>query len=91
MRPQSKGHVKLRSKDAEDKPVISTGYLTQPDDLASIREGIKLSRKLATSSAFSRFNPIELHPGPNVQTDAELDEYIRASAHSGNALVGPCR
>ena len=91
VRPKSKGHVRLRSGDPEDKPVISTGYLTQPDDLASIRNGIKLSRKLARSSAFSRFNPVELHPGPNVQTDAELDDYIRASAHSGNALVGSCR
>ena len=71
--------------------MISTGYLSSEEDIESIRNGIKLSRKLGASEEFKKYNPVELYPGPEVQTDEEIDEYIRNSAHSGNALVGSCR
>lgn len=91
VRPKSKGYVRLQSANYGDKPVISTGYLSSEEDIESIRNGIKLSRKLGASEEFKKYNPVELYPGPEVQTDEEIDEYIRNSAHSGNALVGSCR
>mmetsp|Transcript_15670 Transcript_15670/g.39865 ORF Transcript_15670/g.39865 Transcript_15670/m.39865 type:complete len:567 (+) Transcript_15670:1-1701(+) len=91
VRPESKGTVRLRSGDYREKPEISTGYLTSEADVESIRNGLKLSRKLGTSENFKKYNPVEVFPGPSVQTDEELDDYIRNSAHSGNALVGSCR
>merc|ERR1711924_398563 len=60
-------------------------------DLESIRNGIKLSRELGSSEEFKKFNPVELFPGPAVQTDEEIDAYIRNSAHSGNASWDPAR
>jgi choline dehydrogenase-like flavoprotein len=91
VRPQSKGSIRLKSSNYHDKPVISTGYLTSPEDVVTIREGIKLSRELGTSKEFHQYNPVEMFPGPAIQTDEEIDEYIRSSAHSGNALVGSCK
>lgn len=91
VRPQSKGSIRLKSSNYHDKPIISTGYLTSPEDVVTIRNGIKLSRELGSSKEFQKYNPVELFPGPAVQTDEEIDDYIRSSAHSGNALVGSCK
>lgn len=42
-----------------------------------MREGLKLSRKLANSESFSKYKGEEIFPGKHVQSDAELDAYIR--------------
>ncbi len=55
VRPASKGTVRLRSGDYRDKPTISTGYLTAEEDVESIRNGLKLSRKLGTSDKFKKY------------------------------------
>lgn len=56
-----------------------------------MREGIKLSRKLANSESFAKYKGAEVFPGAHIQTDEELDLYIRNSAHTSNALVGTCK
>ena len=61
------------------------------DDLKTLREGIKLSRRLHAESAFDEYRGEELYPGPETQTDAQLDEYIRRSLHSANALTSSVR
>ena len=45
--------------------------------MATMREGIKLSRKLAHSESFNKYKGEEIFPGKNVQSDEELDAYIR--------------
>ena len=42
-----------------------------------MREGLKLSRKLAHSESFNKYKGEEIFPGKNVQSDDELDAYIR--------------
>lgn len=42
-----------------------------------MREGLKLSRKLANSESFRKYKGEEIFPGKHVQSDAELDAYIR--------------
>lgn len=42
-----------------------------------MREGIKLSRKLASSESFAKYKGEEIFPGESIQTDEELDNYIR--------------
>jgi choline dehydrogenase-like flavoprotein len=58
---------------------IISGYFTDEGkaDLATMREGLKLSRKLANSESFSKYKGEEIFPGKHVQSDAELDAYIR--------------
>jgi len=91
VRPKSRGRVTLASADPTVKPVVETRYLTQEEDFATIREGIRLGRKLAQQPAFKDFVGPEVFPGTHVQTDKELDAYISDSAHTANALVGTCR
>jgi choline dehydrogenase-like flavoprotein len=58
---------------------VIKGYFTDEGkaDLATMREGLKLSRKLANSESFSKYKGEEIFPGKHVQSDAELDAYIR--------------
>lgn len=90
-RARSRGTVRLASSNAHVKPIIDTAYLSDPADLATLREGIKLSRKLGRSEKWGEYLGEEVFPGPDVQTDDEIDEYIRNSLHTANALTGTCK
>ena len=93
-RPKSRdaGRVRLASADPTDKPKVEAGYLSDPADLATLRAGIKLGRELSASAAFERFGPnVETFPGADVRTDEQIDEYIRGTLHTSNALVGTCK
>jgi choline dehydrogenase-like flavoprotein len=91
VRSNSVGRVRLSSSSMSDYPVVEGNYLSDKRDLASLREGLKLSRKLAQQDSFKDYIGHEVFPGPEVKTDAQLDEYISQSVHSSNALVGTCR
>jgi choline dehydrogenase-like flavoprotein len=59
--------------------------------LATLRNGIHIARKIASSKAMSSVLDGELFPGEDISTDNAIEEYIRKSIHSSNALVGTCR
>lgn len=80
-RPHSRGSIELRSADPHDKPVIKTGYFTHEKDIRTMREGIKLSRKLAKMEAFAPYIADEVFPGKDIQTDEQIDNYIRSVSH----------
>jgi len=90
-RPHSVGRVRLGSSSMADHPVVEGNYLSDPRDVATLREGLKLSRRLAKQDAFKDFVGHEVFPGPEVKTDEQLDAYISESVHTANALVGTCR
>lgn len=59
--------------------------------MQTLVEGIKLTRDLGRRSEWGEYLGSEIFPGPNVQTDEEIVEYIKDSLHTSNALVGTCR
>jgi len=89
-RAKSRGSVSLRSADPDNTPRIDCAYLSHEDDIATIREGIKLGRKMGMSPAFDKYRGEEVFPGPKVQTDDEIEDYIKRTLHTANALVGTC-
>jgi choline dehydrogenase-like flavoprotein len=91
-RPKSRGSVRIASSTISDPPKIDLGYLSDKDgaDLQTLREGLRLSRKLAATDAWSALLEDEMHPGQSVQQDDQIDGYIRKTLHSANALVGTC-
>lgn len=91
VRAQSKGRVSLASKDPLKQPRIECRYLSNPADLQSLRDGLRLARTLVRQPAFADVLGPEVFPGPEVQSDEALDAYIRESLHTANALVGTCR
>lgn len=76
-RPESRGSVTLQSTDPHAKPIVSTGYLKDSRDVHTLMEGIKLSRKLAHTQAFDKLRGEEIFPGKHLQSDEEIESYIR--------------
>jgi choline dehydrogenase len=82
MRSRSKGWVRLASPDARDKPRILFNYLSQPDDWAEMRACVRLTREVFAQPAFDRYRAREIQPGADVQTDEQIDAFIRAKVES---------
>ena len=82
MRSKSRGWVRLKSTDARDKPRILFNYLSEPDDWTEMRACVRLTREIFAQPAFDRYRGRELQPGSEVQTDAQIDDFIRAKVES---------
>jgi choline dehydrogenase len=91
LRPASRGHVRIRSANAEDAPEIAPNYLATEEDLDVAVEGIRFTRRIMQSDALARFAPIEWKPGTSVSSGEEL----RAAAGDlGTTIfhpVGTCK
>lgn len=55
LRPKSRGMIKLRSTNPFDHPLIYPNYFKEPEDMATLIEGVKISVALSRTSAFKRF------------------------------------
>ncbi|WP_434721775.1 choline dehydrogenase [Mesorhizobium sp. RIZ17] len=91
MRSKSRGSVTLRSPDPRTKPVIRFNYMSHPDDWSEFRHCIRLTREIFGQKAFDGFRGKEISPGSHVQTDDELDAFIRDHAESAYHPCGTCR
>ena len=91
-RPKSRGYVKLKENTITEPPAIDLGYLSdkQGADRKTLREGLRISRKLAATSAWTELLEDEMHPGKDKESDSALDSYVDDTIHSANALVGTC-
>jgi choline dehydrogenase len=91
MRSKSRGSVTLRSHDPNAKPVIRFNYMSHADDWKDFRHCIRLTREIFGQAAFDPFRGQEISPGSHVQSDDELDAFIRAHAESAYHPCGTCR
>ncbi len=91
LRPESRGRVGLKSADPFDDPAIFANYLSAEEDRRALREGAKMMRQVASQAALDEFRSEELFPGTSVQTDEELDAWIRANSETIYHPVGTCR
>jgi choline dehydrogenase len=82
MRSKSRGWVRLASSNPLDKPRILFNYLSQPDDWTEMRACVRLTREIFAQPAFDRYRGREIQPGANVQTDEQIDAFIRAKVES---------
>ena len=91
LRPKSRGHIRLASKDPLAHPLIQPNYLSEPEDLERIVRGVKVARRVLAASAFDSFRGREIRPGPDAQTDEEIKSFVRAYAETIYHPVGTCK
>ncbi|MER8637816.1 MULTISPECIES: choline dehydrogenase [unclassified Mesorhizobium] len=91
MRSKSRGSVTLRSPDPKSKPVIRFNYMSHPDDWTEFRHCIRLTREIFGQAAFDSYRGKELSPGSHVQSDEELDAFIRDHVESAYHPCGTCK
>jgi choline dehydrogenase len=82
MHSKSRGWVRLASADPADKPKILFNYMSHPDDWVEMRACVRLTRELFAQPAFARYRGREIQPGAGVQSDAQIDEFIRQKVES---------
>ena len=82
MRSKSRGWVRLASGNPLDKPHILFNYLSEPDDWTEMRACVRLTREIFGQPAFDRYRGREIQPGKDVQTDEQIDAFIRAKVES---------
>jgi choline dehydrogenase len=78
LHPESRGWVKLRSADPKDKPLIQFNLLQTQNDRAAFRRYVRLTRKFFSTQPAAALVAREIMPGAAVQTDAEIDAFVRA-------------
>lgn len=91
MRSPSRGWVRLKSADPLEKPRVAFNYMSQPQDWAEMRACVRLTREIFAQPAFARYRGREIQPGESVQSDAEIDAFIRAKVESAFHPSCSCR
>lgn len=91
MRSKSRGAVTLNSSDPKDAPSILFNYMSHADDWRDFRTCIRLTREIFGQEAFAPYVRHEIQPGADVQTDDELDGFIREHVESAYHPCGTCK
>jgi choline dehydrogenase len=91
LRPQSRGEIRLASSDALQPPIMDPNYLAAGYDLKILIDGLRKGREILAAPAFKPWLEEERIPGAAVQSDAELEDFIRATAETEYHPVGTCK
>ena len=82
MYSDARGHVTVRSADIHDKPSLLFNYLSTDQDRREWVEAIRVARDILTQPAFEPFNAGEISPGPSVETDEEILDWVAKDAET---------
>ena len=72
------------------RPRIRYNFFTAPNDLPTLRQGFKLARELVYQQALDPYRGKELNPGDKVQSDAEIDTWLRKTVITAHHPCGTC-
>jgi choline dehydrogenase len=86
LQPRSVGKLTLRSADPHEHPDIDPAFVTDPDDLRVLVEGVKQMRQIVAASPLGEIAQSERAPG-----EQDVEGWIRANAHTIYHPVGTCR
>ncbi len=86
LNPTSRGAVTIRSAKVEDAPSIAPHYLSTDEDRLIAANSLRLTRRIVAQPALAPFNPREIKPGIEFQTDAEL---AKLSGDIGTTIFHP--
>ena len=89
--PKSRGYVRLASSDPRAAPIVDPQLFSHPDDVATMLRALKIGRRVSQAPSFGRYRAVEVQPGPGVQDDTGLVEYIRRAASTVHHPCGSCR
>ncbi|MGO2133478.1 MAG: choline dehydrogenase [Halomonas sp.] len=91
MRSESRGRVRLTSRDPKAAPSILFNYMSTDKDWQEFRDAIRLTREIIAQPAMDAYRGDEISPGPKITSDTELDAFVRANAETAYHPCGSCR
>jgi len=90
-KPRSRGTVKVISGGVNNKPEICFNYLQHQDDIEGFRACVHLTREIISQPAMDAYRGSEIQPGENVQSDADIDAFVRGAVESAYHPSCTCR
>jgi choline dehydrogenase len=91
MRPESKGHIHVRSADAKTAPAINFNFLSSPADIEITIAAVRIVRALMTAPAMKDLLVSEMAPGPAAETDDQILDWVKAVGETTYHPVGTCK
>ncbi|MCT4332447.1 choline dehydrogenase [Paracoccus sp. YLB-12] len=91
MRSKSRGTVRLDSADPAGAPRIHFNYMSHADDWKEFRACVRMTRQIFDQPAFAEYRGEEIQPGATVQSDGQIDAFIREHAESAYHPCGTAR
>jgi choline dehydrogenase len=88
---RSRGTLRLVPGDGGPRVEIDPGYFREPEDMAMLVEGVRLSRRIGEAAAFDEWRVREYFPGPAVESDEQIAAYIREGVSTWFHPGGSCR
>jgi choline dehydrogenase-like flavoprotein len=90
LKPRSRGQVAVVGPDPTTKPFILHNYLTEPEDLRSAIDGVRLTMQITQTAPLKRYaqQPVFV---PASESDADIEAFVRATAQTIYHPVGTCR
>ena len=90
LRPESRGHLRIRSPEPDDHPAITPNYLASPVDRQVVVAGLRWGRRIAARPELARYIDHEMMPGADAQSDEDLLAHARAWGTTIYHPVGTC-
>jgi choline dehydrogenase len=91
LRPESRGHIRIRSADPLDLPEMQPNYLSTDFDRRTTVAGIEAARRIARTPALSAYVKREVKPGPQAVDKDALLQFARDSGATIFHPSGTCR
>jgi len=91
LRPAGSGTVTLRSADPRQPPAFQPNFLAHPEDVRAVISGIRQIRRILASEPLASRLLGEHMPGPQVASDEDILQYLRAHGNSAHHPAGTCK
>ncbi|MEP7045484.1 MAG: choline dehydrogenase, partial [Ilumatobacteraceae bacterium] len=91
MYSNSRGSVQITSTDPKAKPALRFNYISTPEDRREWVEAIRIARRILTQPAMEPFNGGEVSPGPSVETDEQILDWVRTDGETALHPSCTCR
>jgi choline dehydrogenase-like flavoprotein len=91
LRPKSRGWVRLADGDPTSMPLINPNWMSEDDDLRAAVESVRAIRQVMAQASLAPVITEEIDPGPRIQSDAEIGEWVKGAVTTMYHPVGTCR
>ena len=90
-KPKSRGRVRITKADVAEAPSILFNYYSHEEDVRAWRQCIRLTREIIRQPAMDIYRGEEIQPGIDIQSDAEIDSWVKQNVESAYHPAGTCK
>ena len=91
LRPESLGSIHIRSANPDVAPAIKFNFLDNELDRRTLVDGVRMARQIIAAPAMGNLRGEEFEPGIQLETDAQIIDWVRDSAQTAYHPMGTCR